>query len=248
MLTVNPHSSESFTQIVSTQPSFLSWTDLFEENIEVVVRYGIAPSAYEASSDLKLVKNNVNVIEYVDVGLIESGKQSEFLETGAVINRSTSRDPNGMAHLTVDAFELEPAIMRVGDGFLEGDYVSSFYPRGFVEDLAIMNDIVYDSSLGQIIVEHGLLQTEDSEDIEVQLFNDLGETVGEAKYIDQSPALKAIFYDIPEGRFLVVIKDSTGAWLSSSIVHVFQSRLSIVRSGRQHVLNQTFCDVECLTD
>ena len=76
----------------------------------------------------------------------------------------------------------------------------------------------------------------------------MGETVGEAKDIDQSPAVKAIFYDIPEGRFLVVIKDSTGAWLSSSIVHVFQSRLSIVRSGRQHVLNQTFCNVECLTD
>lgn len=241
------NSGKSISQLVHTQASYLSWTELYDESVDFVVRYGVAGSGYEQLSSDEAVKNSVKMIDYAALELVESQSKGEYLSAGSLVFKNAARDPNGYAHVMVDAFELEPSIVRVPSSFLQGDYVIPFYPRGFIEDVAIINNDTFDSSLGQVAIEHGLLNDEDANSLSIKLYNDLGSVTGEARYIDNSPVLKAVFYNVPEGRYLVVLKDGDGRWISSKLVHVTNSRVSIVRSGRQHIINQSYCDVECLS-
>ena len=237
----------SISQIASVASSYLSILDFFEENVSALVRYGISGSAYEQLSDMKEVENSIKVIDFAPVEMIEANSEAKYLETGAVVFDEIVRDQNGLVHLTVDAFELEPSVARVGGGYIEGDYIVPFYPRGFVEDLAVMNNVSYDSSMGQVIIEHGILNGEDGNTLKVNLYDNAGQIIGNVKYLDENPVLKAIYFDVPEGQYLAVVKDESGAWVSSSIVQVYDKRLSIVKSGRLQVLNSSYCDIECLS-
>ena len=83
---------------------------------------------------------------------------------------------------------------------------------------------------------------------ETILYDSNGDEASSPTYLDERPVLKTIFYDVPEGQYLAVIKNSENAWISSSIVQVYDQRLSVVKTGRRQVLNSSYCDVACQSE
>lgn len=237
----SPESDElNQTQMVSVEPGFLTYTELFEERLEAVIRFAVAGSAYEQLSNDPAIKTKLSAdIDYLALTLIEKSQRLDYLDSGALFMNNLNRDPNGVFHVSVDAFELEPTLMRLDQIFAEGEYIVPFYPRGFIEDLALMNDISYDSSAGSIVIEHGLLNGQDGNDIKVEVFTSLGRSVAGVKYIDDAPILKAALFNVKPARYVVVIRDKAGEFLSSQIAHVLTSTMTVVKSGRMYVKNSS---------
>ena len=74
----------SVEQISSVRAGYLSFLDFFDEDVEGVVRFGVAGSAYEQLSDDKTVENSMKVVDYADLDLFESSSESRYLEAGSI--------------------------------------------------------------------------------------------------------------------------------------------------------------------
>ncbi len=111
--------------------------------------------------------------------------------------------------------------------------VATMLPRGFVEDMSHYANVVHDSSLGAVVVEHRLGRNSDIDgmSVSIKLFDENNQLVGDGYLYPNREVAKAIFFNVPPGQYSVVVESSQGDLLASQSALVFSDMVSKIDSG-----------------
>ncbi len=197
----------------------------------------IATAAEQLGSDRK-VADGWRSIEATNIQPLGSGQVMQFVRDG-IMSSNDELGPSGRSWFVTQSSEFEPAIQaldavaRRGQG--KGTRLLSLIPRGFLEDMSVYAQVSYDQSLGAVLVEHGHLQGQGNTPVAVRLLNESGADVGDGWYFNDQPTTKALFFNVPPGRYTLLVETNDRYWLAADTLIVYSETLTIVQTGNRPV-------------
>jgi hypothetical protein len=193
-----------------------------------VVLASLGSAHQQLSSDLGEA-NSISAMEYADITVLGTDEPLSFVSPG----RLGSDDPytafNGRVFAYVQAPELEPLLVDVDHGTRLP--VITALPRGFVEDMAILAQSTHDPELGAVVVEYSDVLDQPKGSLNVRLIDAVGNPVGTGWYYSDVPLTKAVFFNVPSGKYQIIVETKDGFWLQSDTVFVYDETVSFKHLG-----------------
>ncbi len=203
-------------------------------------RLATAATAQEQLSSNREDADRLRPVDYID--LIPFGESTPLIlhEDGIVKNGGSLTIHGNKIQLFSDAAEFEPTIYSfdiIGNitrssRSRKGIPLTTLLPRGFIEDMALYAQVALDLMLGSVFVEFGDIEgSSNSLPIKISLFNEMGQSVGDAWHYKDRPFSKALFFNVPPGIYVVFVETSDETWLAAQTVTVFNQTVSYVSLG-----------------
>lgn len=142
----------------------------------------------------------------------------------------------GYIHVTVQEERWEPALFRLPAWFWQGGSgLLSLLPRGKIGEIARNTGHYYNPSAGNIWVQHGLRAQSSEGKLSYELWDLDGQSYDAAFSRTSEGLLRVGYLNLEKGRYLWVLKNAAGHWLSTKVVAVVPGVVSMVYSGRRLV-------------
>jgi hypothetical protein len=198
------HSEETFT--VGAEP--LLSTSL--------VAVGTAHEQLGSNVRLANTYKAIDMIDMIPFGGSDPMAQLGFgeLQTAAPIYSH-----KGRAFAMSQAAEFEPVVYSYS--LDHAQHVTPLLPRGYVEDLALYAQVAYDPRLGTLVIEHGALSGQNGGRVNVRVIDQFDRVVEGGWVFQEYPTTKAIFFNLPSGRYSLVIETEDGYWLQKQRAGIY---------------------------
>lgn len=196
-----------------------------------------SPTAHEQLGSGELA-NSYRPIDYIDMIPLGESDPLNSIRDSIISNNQNLLLQNGSLRLFSDAAEFEPAVYQFDINTIKWarshkkPLTIPLLPRGFIEDTALFAQVSPDLMLGSVVVNFGDLDGFDkSQNINIRLFDENGQSVGEAWHYSDKPLSKAIFFNVQPGTYMVSVESSDHTWLAADTVTVFSQTVSFIMAG-----------------
>ena len=202
------------------------------ENHFVRARLAVVPAPHEQLSSNKAESMRYTAVDAIDLLPLGSDRPMVALDNGILgTDGSHVIGYRGRMLAVARAAEFEQAVYDFSVDRPRDGQIVPLLPRGFIEDMAHFAQIEFDSSLGAVVVEHGDLNGQGGESVNLRLVNSAGFDVGDGWYYSDAPVTKAIFFNVPPGTWSLVVETKNRYWLAAEVVTVFSETVSFVQTG-----------------
>jgi hypothetical protein len=195
----------------------------------LTVRLAAAATAHEQLGADPRAANGLKTIDMIDLIPLGTSDAMMQLAPGRVTTNEALVPVDGRFGLYAQAAEFEPTVYTLPVG-REG--VVPLMPRGFLEDMSVYAQVVYNPDQGVVLVEYAPKAGGD-EGVTVKLVDAEGRDAGEAWTFAGEPVAKALFFNVPAGTYQVMATTRDGFWLGADTVAVYNETLSYTRLGGQ---------------
>lgn len=201
------------------------------------VGLGIIATAAEQLGSDRTVADGWRSIDTANIVPVGDSQPMRFVRDG-IVAMNDEFAPGGRRWFTTQTGEFEPSVQALdrAQRRRDGSVILPLVPRGFVEDISVFAQVNYDQSLGAVMVEHGHLQGQGQTPVSVRLLNESGAEVGEGWYFSDQPTTKAIFFNVPPGRYALLVETNDRYWLAADTLVVYSETLTIVQTGNRALL------------
>jgi hypothetical protein len=81
------------------------------------------------------------------------------------------------------------------------------------------------------VIEHGALSGQNGGRVNVRVIDQFDRVVEGGWIFQEYPTTKAIFFNLPSGRYSLVIETEDGYWLAVDTALVYDETVSFIRTG-----------------
>ncbi len=196
---------------------------------------GSYSTAHEQLGSDETSINAVKEIDMIDMIPLGVGEPLTYLDNGVVGTADELNSHMGRVYAFAQASEFEPILYTLDSSETQNEISKSIslLPRGFIEDMSVYAQVVYDPSLGVVIAEHAALVGQDAGAVNFRLQNERGEEVGDGWYFADEPVTKVIFFNLEPGMYSLMVETADGYWLAAQTVLVFNETVSFVSTGAE---------------
>ncbi|MEZ4742536.1 MAG: hypothetical protein R3B45_08825 [Bdellovibrionota bacterium] len=190
-------------------------------------------TAHEQLSNDEVAANNYRPVDMINLIPLGEDEPLMQIDDGYVTNAYGLMPHMGRLFALSQAAEFEQTLYSYGvdDDFGVGSHVTPLLPRGFIEDMSIYANTVYDPALGTVVVEFGSLTGQGNSNIRFKLVDHEGNKIGNGWYYSDGSVNKAIFFNVGPGFYNITAESQEGYWLASDNIFIYNETLSYVRLG-----------------
>ncbi len=197
--------------------------------VKLTTRLATMATAHEQLGSDVRVANSYKTIDSIDFIPLGTDEPMEQLGPGLMATSDTLLPHAGRIWAYARAAEFEPTVYAFSSA--NGDRIAPLIPRGFVEDMSLYAQVTHNSDLGVVLVEYGTPVSVAGGTLSMKLVDGEGRDAGDGWYFADSPATKAIFFNVPAGSYSILVETNDGYWLSAETVIVYNETVSYVRMG-----------------
>lgn len=195
----------------------------------ILVNLAVEPTAHEQLSTVGSALSAWRTIDVIDLIPIGSDEQMVYEGPGILALNEGGYLTDGRFKMISQAAEFETTLYDIAPDSRQA--AVPLIPRGFIEDLAVYGQISYDSSLGSVLVEYPRQARDAKSQVSIKLIDSDNQPAGDGWYFSDDPIVKGIFFNVPPGRYSIVIETGEGFWLAAESTIVFSETLSYVSPG-----------------
>lgn len=192
-------------------------------------------SAHEQLSKDQRTSDRLRSVDFVEAFPLGDSRPMEQPQVGQLEADGGLDNVGGLGHYYVESPEFESALYQVSEED-PTESVTPLIPRGFVEDMALFAQVVPDPQFGTVYTEFSHYSNLEGS-VNVRLVDERGTEVGTSWYVSDQPLTKTLFFNVPVGRYSLVVETKDGDWIDAEVVMVYSDTVSHLRLGQKRVVN-----------
>ncbi|MCX6117534.1 MAG: hypothetical protein NT027_08340 [Proteobacteria bacterium] len=189
------------------------------------------PTAAEQLSSDAQVSNRYLPVEYADIAALGHADPMISIDEGVFTTANPVIPIRGRIWTVTNSSDYEPSIQATSIKLPGHRQITSLIPRGFVDDMTHYAQTTQENSQGTIVVEHAAVSGQGTESVKIKLVDSSGKEAGEGWYFSDLPIAKAVFFNVPQGVYTVVVETASGHWLTADTAVSYEEMSTFVRTG-----------------
>jgi len=229
----------SGSQLVFSAVSSVFAGKFVDENFQLVQSTGVetrivsAATAAEQRGNDKLVANSFKPVDFINLMPLGTGESMHYDDEGKLTWGKGGVVHGGRVWAAIQASEFEQTLHGLNVDEDAEEQVTSLLPRGFLEDMAEQASVSIDSSLGSVVVDYGALSGQGQSLTNVRLVNETDHDIGEGFYYADQPITKAVFFNVPPGKYQLMVETADHYWLAAETLFVYDETITVVQTGNR---------------
>lgn len=221
-----------FTKAIGMQSGFHIENDFYYSPVasNQLVELAVAGSAHQHIRETHNPLSSLKRTDWVNLQALASDEELTYVEDGVLQLPDTAPSENGFFQVITAASDFEDVVYQITDQ-KDSSHVLTLLPRGYIEDLAFYAERSLNMALGQVIVDFGLSDSLEGENLVFEIFDASGRRVDEGWVFHESVQAKAIFFNVPPGEYALIIRTREGFWLDSRVIQAYSTTTTYISSG-----------------